>query len=220
MDNMLIQNIKENCKDILSIYKDTIKAKKRFGGGTNNFLWRGLGADRGEVVSSQIQGSDVTGNDITKFIRKIFDNILIKEYDCIATRSNSIMCSSYGIANNYGGCPYVIFPVDGCSYTWFEKQESSYILFHIEESFEDIISNFNYESEYDYFFDDRYYENMSKELQEQIKTAIENTTRSLKPSKTNLMDGIQLQNEFLITGEKYYSIRCDVIDDIFPKLID
>ena len=176
--------------------------------------------DRGPILSSNIVGVGETQKDIAEYIRKIFDNILIEEFNCKATRSNSIMCSSYNIAYNYGKCPYVIFPVDSFSYTWFKKQVRSYILFHIEESYEDMITEFDYKSTHDYFFDNKFYEEMPFLLQEKIKYAVENISRCLLPSTVDIETCIQNQNEIYISGCKYYSIRFDKIKEYFKFLVE
>lgn len=208
----MLDRIKNDCTEILSIYKSI--ARKTNSHGYNFVLWRGIGGDRGEIVKSNIVGVEQTGNDICSIVRTMADRPL-KNKGHIALRSNSIMTSAKNIAKNYG-IPYAIFPKDGSCYTWFEKQSYSYILFYLEEIVEKYMEKYHVSGDP---WKEETYKQFSNSALLEIENEIAAKMIELKPSKCNISKGIKLENEFYITGMEYYAIREDVLNSCLNILL-
>lgn len=139
--------LKTNCKEIISIYQKTGK-----------FLWRGIrGVD--DMVRINIW-KDRQPLQLKKEIHDATNNALT-ELGLIAHRGNSIFVSpDVGVAGTWGS-RYVIFPRDGFKYTWFENVPANNYVFN-EISGLNVRYKYAVEDNPDLSLEDFYKEEISK----------------------------------------------------------
>lgn len=103
------QLISKNCKFALAACQRT-----------NNLLYRGIKENKGNNLPHAFVSSprtDRESKDTPNDIHAAFDK-LMKKVGYIATRSNSIFCTSDRSDASHYGNSYIIFPLDGFHFTW------------------------------------------------------------------------------------------------------
>lgn len=114
----VLNMIRHECSDIISLYKKT-----------NKFFFRGIGGDSGRdidyKITKHIPRTDRRPKDTPELYHNIADNIFFDKFGWKARSKGVFVISDYGTAKSYNR-PHIFLPVNGYKYLWSNKYRDLY----------------------------------------------------------------------------------------------
>jgi len=192
----IIDQIKTNCSDILSVYLHN----------NGNVLYRGMSSSNDiELKTVRTKRNPM---DTPKSIQDLYDKVLI-EKGFKAVRGNSAFCSGdYGQTQSYGS-NNIIFPFNGFNFTYFANHadlyfSTNYLL--VKHGCDEIEMKADRKS-------------VSRKSINWIKNNIDTIMDYVNPNNDSIKDAINSKHEVMISDCKYYAVKVEIFRDfIAPKL--